>query len=69
MQITHNAQLAAQAASQGFTCQPTATGNQVLQFWELTLSIAEVTAILLGFYAFFHVVSFIALAALYRQKR
>lgn len=68
-QIQQNAQLALQAASQGFTCHPTATGDQVLQYWELTLSIAEVVAILFGFYAFFHIVSFLALSALYRQKR
>lgn len=69
VQIQQNAVLAAQAAQQGFTCHPTATGDQVLQYWELTLTIAEVVAILIGFYAFFHVVSFIALSALYRQKR
>ena len=69
MQIQQNAQLAIQAASQGFSCHPTATGNQVLQYWELTLSIAEVVAILLGFYAIFHVASFVALSVLYRQKR
>ena len=42
---------------------------QVLTFCELTLTIPEVIAVLLGFYLFFHIASFLALSQLYKQRR
>jgi hypothetical protein len=61
--------LAVKALQAGITCTPTGTGDQVLQFWELTLSVGEVVAVLIGFYFFFHIASFVSLSVLYRQKR
>jgi hypothetical protein len=43
--------------------------SQVLKYWELTLTVPEVIAVLLGFYLFFHIASFLALSQLYKQRR
>lgn len=67
--MTSNSVLAIQALKAGITCTPTATGDQILHFWELTLTVPEVIAVLIGFYLFFHVASFTALSVLYREKR
>ena len=48
---------------------PTSTGNQILSFWELSLTASESIAILAGVYIFFHVISYAALTLLHRQKR
>ena len=58
-----------QALAAGLSCQPTSTGDQVLSYWELHLTAPEVIGLLLGVYAFFHVISYVALTSLYRQKR
>lgn len=69
MQVETDPRLAMQAYNSGFTCQVTSTGADVLKYWQLTMGIPEVIAILLGFYVFFHLASFLALSQLYRQKR
>ena len=69
MQIETNPKLAEQAYKSGFTCQVTTTGADVLRYWQLTEGIPQVIAILLGFYVFFHLASYLALSQLYRQKR
>ena len=68
-QVIGDPKLAEQAASAGFSCQITGTGAEVLQYWQLTLTIPEVIAVLLAFYAFFHAASYLALSQLYRQRR
>ena len=42
---------------------------QVLQYYELFISVPETIGILLGFYGYFHIISLLALTFLYRQKR
>ena len=64
-----NPQLAQQAVPEGFSCVPSSTGDQILSFWELSLTAWESIAILAGVYIFFHVISYAALTLLHRQKR
>ena len=42
---------------------------QVLQYYELFISVPETIGILLCFYGYFHIISLLALTFLYRQKR
>ncbi len=64
-----NPSLAAQALAAGFSCQPASSGDQVLQYYELYIGVPEAIGILLAFYVYFHIISFLALTFLYRQKR
>ena len=49
--------------------KPVGTGDQALQLWGLTLPPAEVIGILLAFYVVLHLLSFLALSQLHKQKR
>ena len=69
LQVMSNLVLAREALAAGFTCQPASTGDDILSYWELHLTAPEVIGILIGVYALFHVMSYMALTALYRQKR
>lgn len=45
------------------------TGEGLLDYWGYHLALWEIFLILLAFYIFFHVVSYLALSRLYRQRR
>lgn len=60
--------------SSGFTGSATkisceSTGEGLLDYWGYHLALWEVFLILLSFYVFFHIVSYLALSRLYRQRR
>lgn len=49
-------------------CRPT-SGDTALAYWEFTLGVPQVVAVLLAFYVVLHAASYTALARLYRQHR
>lgn len=61
--------LVQQAISAGFTCQITSSGDDILRYWDFTLTTTQSACILLGFYAALHLASFLTLSRMYRQKR
>lgn len=69
LQVIANPSLETAALQAGFQCQPVSSGDQILEYYELFLSIPQSIGILLGFYGFFHVISYVALTLLYRQRR
>ena len=69
LQVSGNPSLALQALAEGFSCLPASSGDQILQYYELTIGVGETVGILLAFYAFFLVASYVALTLLYRQKQ
>ena len=69
LQVMSNPQLEREALAAGFSCQPVATGDDILRYWELHLTGPEVIGILAGVYALFHAMSYVAIMLLYRQKR
>ena len=69
LQVIGNPSLALQALAEGFSCLPASSGDQILQYYELTIGVGETVGILLAFYAFFLVASYVALTVLYRQKQ
>ena len=45
------------------------TGDEALQFWGLTIGPGEVVGILLTFYVVMHIISYVSLSTLHKQKR
>ena len=51
--------------------QPTliSTGDEFLQYWDFQVGIGPSIAVLMGIYAIFHVLSYLAMATLHHEKR
>ena len=56
-------------SSTGVVCNPADTGDHALDLWGLSIPPAEVIGILLTFYVVLHVISYLALSKLHKQKR
>lgn len=64
-----NATLSAQAQKSGLVCYPVSNGERILHYWDFTWGVEETVGILIAFYFGFHILSYLALANLYKAKR
>jgi hypothetical protein len=64
-----NATLAQEAQKSGLVCYPVSNGERILQYWDFTWDVEKTVAVLLAFYFGFHILSYLALANMYKAKR
>ena len=67
--LVNNANATRQQAMDGQSCQFVYNGKDALKFWDFNFSLATCFGALIGFLAFFHVASYIALRTLYKARR
>lgn len=67
--LVNNANATRQQAMDGQSCQFVYNGKDALKFWDFNFSLATCFRALIGFLAFFHVASYIALRTLYKARR
>jgi hypothetical protein len=64
-----NSTLATQAQKSGLVCYPVSNGERILKYWDFNMPVEEVIGILVAFYVAFHIISYLALANMYKAKR
>ena len=67
--LVNNANASRQQAMDGQSCSFVYAGKDALNFWDFKFSLATCFGALLGFLAFFHIASYVALRTLYKARR